>query len=185
MASGLSKRFGENKLIKNLGGKPMIKWILDSTEGLFEYRIVVTRSKDVVNLCEDMQVPVLYHEYPGRNDTVRIGLGAMPEGVAGCMFCMADQPLLSSRTIKTMLTVFNNEHGIVRTAYGDVPGAPILFSEEYFPELMNLPQGKGGNVVVKAHLDVLHMVQAESSDELFDVDTMEDYIYISDVAEKR
>ena len=184
MASGLSKRFGSNKLIKELGGKPVIKWVLDATEDLFAYRVVVTRSQEVKTLCENMNVPVLYHEYPGRNDTVRIGLNAMPEDIEGCMFCMADQPLIQQTTIKNMIAMFNERKGIVRPIFEDSPGAPILFPDKYFEELRNLPQGKGGNVVVKAHPDDVYMVSAGFAEELFDIDTEEDFSYILDFTEK-
>lgn len=185
MASGLSKRFGSNKLIKELGGKPLINWILDATDELFSYRVVVTRSKDVEVLCKAGDIPVVYHEYPGRNDTVRLGLMAMPKDIAGCMFCMADQPLISRVTIQNMLSGFNEDKGIIRTAFGETPGAPILFSDKYFDELMNLPQGKGGNVVVKTHPEEVHMVQAGISEELFDIDTQEDFRYISSFIENK
>lgn len=184
MASGLSKRFGSNKLIKELGGMPVIKWVLDVTEDLFACRVVVTRSQEVKTLCENMNVPVLYHEYPGRNDTVRIGLNAMPEEVEGCMFCMADQPLIQQTTIKNMIAMFNERKGIVRPIFEDSPGAPILFPDKYFEELRNLPQGKGGNVVVKAHPDDVYMVSAGFAEELFDIDTEEDFSYILDFTEK-
>ena len=43
MASGMSKRFGSNKLLADFHGEPMIMRILRATDGLFTRRVVVTR----------------------------------------------------------------------------------------------------------------------------------------------
>ena len=44
MASGLGRRFGGNKLLAELGGKPLLQWVLDATQGMFGCRrVVVTR----------------------------------------------------------------------------------------------------------------------------------------------
>lgn len=68
-------------------------------------RIVVTRSDEVAQLCRSRNVPVLLHDLPGRNDTVRLGLSALLEQVPelfGCMFLPGDQPLLCRETVEAM-----------------------------------------------------------------------------------
>ena len=60
MASGLGKRFGRNKLMEELDNRPIVKWIIDSTDGLFDRRIVVTRSADVKLLCDGLEIGHLY-----------------------------------------------------------------------------------------------------------------------------
>ena len=80
MASGLSRRFGANKLLADFCGQPMLcrAFAATATPGIAA-RIVVTRSEDVQALCRTQGVPVLLHSLPGRNDTVRLGLSALPE----------------------------------------------------------------------------------------------------------
>ena len=56
MASGLSKRFGSNKLLAEFDGQPMILKALQASETFGEHRVVVTRHKDVATLCEEMDV---------------------------------------------------------------------------------------------------------------------------------
>ena len=74
MASGMSKRFGSNKLMADFHGKPMILRALQASEGLKARRVVVTRHREVAQLCEDLGVDVLLHDMPHRSDTVRLGL---------------------------------------------------------------------------------------------------------------
>ena len=80
MASGLSRRFGANKLLADFCGQPMLcrAFAATATPGIAA-RIVVTRSEDVQALCRTQGVPVLLHSLPGRNDTVRLGLSALLE----------------------------------------------------------------------------------------------------------
>ena len=80
MASGLSRRFGANKLLADFCGQPMLcrAFAATATPGIAA-RIVVTRSEKVQALCRAQGVPVLLHSLPGRNDTVRLGLSALLE----------------------------------------------------------------------------------------------------------
>ena len=80
MASGLSTRFGSNKLLAPFDGQPLLCRAFAATDTpQLSARIVVTRSEEVQALCRAQGVPVLLHSLPGRNDTVRLGLSALLE----------------------------------------------------------------------------------------------------------
>ncbi len=175
MASGLGKRFGRNKLMANFLGKPMIAWILDSTENLFAKRVVVTRYKDVETLCRQRGIDVILHKLPHRSDTVRLGMEAMDNVVSSCMFCPGDQPLLSAGTLQTMLLACKQspEH-IWQLSYKGTPASPLLFPQWAFEALRHLPEGKGGNLVAKKHAQLVRFVPALNPAECCDVDSPED-----------
>ena len=60
MASGLSRRFGANKLLADFCGQPMLCRAFAATAApSISARIVVTRSEDVQALCRTQGVPVL------------------------------------------------------------------------------------------------------------------------------
>lgn len=175
MASGLGKRFGGNKLMADLKGKPMLQWILDTTEGLFEKRVVVTRNKEVENLCKQLHIDCIYHEFPGRNDTVRLGLSALRADVDYCFFTPGDQPLIRQASIqKLMAAALENRERIVRAGFLEKVGSPMGFPAEFFEQLCNLPEGKGGNFVALKNPEVVYPIMIEDEYELFDVDTVED-----------
>jgi cyclic pyranopterin phosphate synthase len=177
MASGVGKRFGGNKLMADFRGRPMICQILDSTEGIFGERIVVTRNEEVLKLCEDMNIKTIYHELPHRNDTIRLGLEALSDKVKYCMFCQSDQPLLSKKTIYNMLVSADEESDYIwQIKSGDRVGAPVIFPRWAFDELKNLPEGKGGILVIKSHPDNVKYVETDNKFELMDVDTKEDLV---------
>ena len=171
MASGLGKRFGGNKLMADFLGKPMIEYVLDATEGLFAKRVVVTRHADVVRLCEQRNVDVVFHDLPHRSDTVRLGMEALGD-VDSCMFCPADQPLLRRETVEGLLhCALDQNDRIWRTCSDGLPGSPVIFPKWAFEELKRLPEGKGGSWVLKEHPDQVAMMEVSDVHELMDVDT--------------
>ena len=173
MASGLGKRFGGNKLMADFRGRPMIQRALDATEGLFTRRVVVTRHESVAELCRGQNVEVVLHDLPNRNDTVRLGLEALGD-LDCCMFLPGDQPLLRRETVALLLeNRKENPNSILRPVYEDMEGSPVLFPSWAFPELKNLPEGKGGNVVIKNHPHEVIRVSVSDPFELADVDTRE------------
>lgn len=182
MASGLGKRFGGNKLIEPLEQKPLIKWIIDTTEGLFDKRIVVTRSEDVRELCKSLEIDHVFHSLPGRNDTVRLGLEALMEEIDYCFFTPGDQPLIERESICKLLdAAINNKDKIVRPFYGDFEGSPVGFPKCYFDNLLELPEGKGGNVIVKDTPESVLKIEVQNKHELWDIDTVSDLEKIKNV----
>ena len=173
MASGLSRRFGANKLLADFCGQPMLCRAFAATAApSISARIVVTRSEEVQALCRAQGVPVLLHSLPGRNDTVRLGLSALLEQLpelSGCMFLPGDQPLLRRETVEAMTALFCREQpspaewqkGTEREIFrlgavaenGPAPlvGSPVLFGSSFFPELLTLPENKGGNILLKKY----------------------------------
>ncbi len=176
MASGLGKRFGGNKLMADFHGEPLITRILDVTENLFTKRVVVTRHKEVVNLCEARDIPVIFHELPYRSDTIRLGLEAMDQ-IDRCVFCPGDQPLLRKETLESLLQASDKEpDSIWRTACDGTPGSPVLFPSWTFEELKSLPEGKGGGFLIKKYPERLHLLNVQDMYELKDIDSPSDLI---------
>ena len=173
MASGLGKRFGGNKLMADFHGKPMIQRALDATEGLFTSRVVVTRHENVAALCREQGVDVMLHDLPHRSDTVRLGLEALGDPDA-CMFLPGDQPLLRRETVALLLRS-RTEHPncMIRPIHEDTEGSPVLFPAWTFPELKNLPEGKGGGTVLRNHPQEIVRVSVADPFELADADTPE------------
>ena len=62
---------------------------------------------------------------------------------------------------------------IIRPIYEDTQGSPVLFPAWAFPELRNLPEGKGGGYVIKSHPERVHCVSVSNPFELADADTPE------------
>lgn len=177
MASGMSKRFGENKLLAEFAGKTIVENILDICD-IFDKTVLITRSEAVADICKSKAVSCVCHSFPDRNDTVRIGISKMQD-VDACVFCAADQPALRRESVEKLLSAYNgNIFAIIRLKSGERIGLPVLFGKGYFYELSTLPKGKGGHVLFEKYPDRLRYVDIENEMELFDVDTKEDLSYL-------
>lgn len=178
MASGLGRRFGGNKLMENLGGKPLIGHVIDKTTGLFAERVVVTRSSEVAEYCREKGVACILHEKPYRSDTVRLGITEMAE-MDSCMFCPGDQPLIKRETMEKIIALACKEPGYIYRLYkNEKHGMPVVFPKKVFEELGRLPEKKGGRFVIDNHKELLKVVEAIDEIELFDIDTREDFLEI-------
>lgn len=174
MASGLSTRFGSNKLMANLDGAPLIAHAISACDGLFAKCVAVTRHEDVAKLCRSLGMQTILHDEPLRSDTVRLGMQAM-DGCDTVTFIQADQPLISANTLTALLrSAEAHPEFIWRVGLQGTQGAPVLFPAWAFDELRALPPGKGGGFVAKAHAQRVRSVEAASEWELFDVDTVQD-----------
>lgn len=174
MASGLGRRFGGNKLMVDFMGKPLIQWAMDASDGLFKRRIVVTRHADVAALARDNGIPALLHDKPHRSDALRLGLEAMQD-MDGCLFCPGDQPLLRKESLAAMAQAVAQEpDAICRAAFSGRAGAPVLFPRWTYPELMNLPEGRGGSFIANMHPGHVRLIPVQHEWELKDVDTPAD-----------
>lgn len=178
LASGLGRRFGDNKLLSQLADKQLIQHILDSTTGIFCERVIVTRHQEIQNSCQKQNIPCVLHDKPYLSDTVRIGveqLQARQKNIQGILFATADQPLLKQSTIIKLCKSFLRQPGkIHRLYYHDTPGNPIIFPQLMLNELKQLPQDKGGSVLAKKYPELVIKVQVQDEYELFDIDTQED-----------
>lgn len=183
MASGLSQRFGSNKLMAPFHGQALICRAFAATDTpLLAARIVVTRSPEVCALCDARDIQVLYHTMPARSDTIRLGLSALLEQnpqLEGCMFLPGDQPLLQTESVEALIQAFyrTKKRDICRLFYEDAQsrtvGSPVLFGSRHFEQLLHLPEGKGGSVILKQCPEDITNVAARSPWELVDADTPE------------
>lgn len=187
MASGLGRRFGGNKLMADFEGRPLVQRVLNATEGIFTRRVVVTRHRDVEELCRSQEIPVIFHSFPHRSDTVRLGLEALlgkesaQRTLEGCLFCPGDQPLLCRETVASLALCAAREHTYIwRAAWEGHPGSPVLFPAWAFGELLTLPEGKGGNWVVQKYLEQVRFVSVQNKWELADVDCPGDMARLSE-----
>ena len=178
MASGMARRFGSNKLLHDFHGEPMMVRILRSTAATtMSHRVVVTRHPEVEAICQAEDVSCLLHDLPKRSDTVRLGVEKLlstAQDLDGIMFAASDQPCLKAESIQNLCNVFADDPDyIYRLCWGDTMGNPVIFPRSTFDALLNLPEGKGGGVILKAHPELVRTVSAQDEKELIDCDTPE------------
>ena len=174
MASGLSARYGRNKLLEELGGRPVIVHTVEHLAAAGLVPVVVTRSDAVSALMNRAGVACVVHDGPLKSDTMRVGIEALSPDAAGFLFMPADQPLTLPDSLRRLASRFlDNPARAVRLGYGDTPGSPVLFPAACRNALLAYRGDRGGADVLKSQRIPCDIVQVSHPWELWDVDTPE------------
>ena len=128
MASGLSERYGKNKLLEKLDGREVILRTADSLTEAGFVPVTVTRSPEVKALMDREGIACVLHDGPKKSDTMHAGIRYAARDAAGYLFMPGDQPLVRPASLRRMADRFFRcpEHA-VRLGYRDMPGSPVLF----------------------------------------------------------
>lgn len=171
MASGLSRRFGENKLLRPFRGRPLLWWCLNALPRDRLDRItVVTRYPAAQPLCAEFGADCLLHDRPALSDTIRLGIGTMGD-MDGCLFAVADQPLCRRESLVRLLDAFRAAPDApARLGWEGRPGNPVLFPASLFSALAALEGEQGGGRVLPPEVT---LVPVSHPAELEDADTPE------------
>jgi len=173
-AAGNSTRFGSNKLLHIMDdGRPMIASIFDAVRPLDVYKkILVTQYDDIAEMAAGFDVVMNDRPDLGISRSMQLGLAAAGDADA-YMFCVCDQPGLSTSTIKKLIEAYKKgTAGIVSLAWQGKMCNPKIFSSRYREELMRLSGDTGGRQIIAAHKDDLLLIEAESEDEVKDIDRL-------------
>ena len=165
LAAGNSRRFGSNKLLYSLQGKPMYLHLLERLVRICARHsrwnvIVVTQYPEIMEVVKRFSIQGVFsgESRKGASWSVRAGLMAAEEqgDVEACVFFVADQPYFSEESAEQFLEYM--ERG--RERLGCVcckgqSGSPVWFAREYFAKLMQLEGDQGGRKVLK--LSLIHI----------------------------
>ena len=179
LAAGAGKRFGGDKLSAIVDGQPMYIRAMDIIDAQTDaaHRIVVTGQPSILSEGKLRGWDVAINENPekGISWSIRLGMEQMLKEVPdldGILFMVCDQPWLTKETVGRMLTQF--EKGILSLSYNGRSGNPVLFSKDYFEELMTLEGDVGGRQVMNRHKAEIYYLEIFNEKELRDVDRREE-----------
>ena len=173
-AAGDSKRFGSNKLLHAMDdGRPMIAPVLDAVRSIDAYRkIIVTQYDEVADLADGFTVVRNDRPDLGISRSMKLGIEAAG-GADAYMFCVCDQPGLRASTLESLIEAYKKgTAGIVSLAWQGKMCNPKIFSSRYRSELMRLSGDTGGRQIIAGHKNDLLLVEAQSEDEVRDIDRM-------------
>ena len=182
LAAGLSSRYGSNKLLEMVDGKPMFRHLLDILTVMKEEEphryelVVVTAYDEIEESVKGLPVKVVRNNNQelGASHSIKLGLEAC--GEIGqhdhVMFAVADQPYVQEDELFGFIHMYKRSYkGIGCLSYRGVMGNPVIFQGKFVPELMALTGDVGGKAVVKAHLSEVFQYEADSELSLQDIDT--------------
>ena len=182
LAAGKGSRMGRNKLLLDLGGQPLVRHVVEAaSNGGCHQVVVVYADPDVKEELTDSTLCILNPDAAsGIASSLRRGLGALGEEIAGALVLLGDQPLVGARTVDLLLRAWRREGArpAVAAAYHrkDRWRPPVLLHRSLWPELMALEGDSGARQVLDQRPELLDTVLAHGRDD--DVDTPEDYAKI-------
>ncbi len=179
LAAGKSARMGQNKLLINLAGKPLIKWVLDAVLASAIEEVVVVTGRDgerVAQCFADGAVRRVHncHYQSGQGSSIAAGVKALSAASRYCFFIMGDQPFVDSNLINAMIADFRDGE-ILQPVCRGVPGAPVAFAARYYKELSELSGDIGGKLVIENNRTHLRQFYWSGALQFIDIDNPADF----------
>jgi molybdenum cofactor cytidylyltransferase len=180
LAAGRSSRMGSNKLLADIGGKPMIRRSVEAVLASQARPVIVVAGHESARLRTSLAgLDVILVENPdyadGLSTSLRAGLTAVPEAAEGALVCLGDMPLVAAPQIDKLISAFNpNEHRtIIVPVHGGERGNPVLWGRQHFTQISKLDGDRGARQLIDSNLDEMTEVAMRSDTVLADFDTPE------------
>lgn len=184
MASGYSRRMGDNKLLLDYEGKTLIENVIDKVSlCCFNDIVLVAKDKRVIDAGISRGIKVVKNERAelGQSESIKLGIVNSRE-TDGYAFFTGDQPLMNIRTIKYLMKCFEDtQDRIVVPFHGEKRGTPVIFPGKFKQELLLLTGDMGGRELIRKHMDAVTFIEVKSELLLLDIDTAEDYTRIKSI----
>lgn len=189
LAAGVSQRFGTiNKLLVDFVGDPIVVRTAQAIQKAEFCVVVAVVSDDAVDaVLSECGLRTVRNPRPedGISGSIKIGLNELCNCDA-VMFAVADQPLLSSESIKGAVDLYKLHPGnIISLAYDGNRGNPVIFPRCFYSELYALSGDSGGSAVIKRHTESLLLYDVSDPIELADTDTAKELQNLIDHVNRR
>jgi molybdenum cofactor cytidylyltransferase len=177
LAAGHSRRMGENKLLVEVDGAPMVARVVDAARASRAARIVVVtgHQADAVRAVLAGRAVEIVHNpdhAEGMASSLRTGVAAVGSA-DGAVVCLGDMPWVRAEVIDQLIARFDPAVGrdIVVPHHRGKRGNPILWGARFFPEMARLSGDAGARSLLEAHADSAVSVEVDDPSVLLDVDT--------------
>lgn len=176
MASGFSRRMGENKLLMDFNGKTIIENTFEALKKCdFKEVIVVSQYEEVLKIANKYQFKFVLNDNAQIGQSESIKLGIRNSGKCdGYMFFVGDQPLINNDDLKELINGFReNKEYIVIPRYDNKTGNPVIFPTCLKNNLLSLKNDEKGKKVINEYDKIKYVNVSKYT--LLDVDTKVDY----------
>jgi molybdenum cofactor cytidylyltransferase len=180
LAAGKSSRMGANKMLAEIDGRPMVARTAQ--------RLLSSRARPIIAVLGNMadEVDTALGKLPvervhnrdfadGLSTSLKRGLAALPADIDGAIVCLGDMPLIAGRDLDRLIAAFNPLEGraiVVPTRRGQ-RGNPVLWSRQFFHEMMALSGDQGARKLIDEHADLITEIEMDTDGVLTDIDTPE------------
>jgi molybdenum cofactor cytidylyltransferase len=170
-----------NKLLEEIGGRPVIARVADTALASAARPIVVVTGFEAERVAEALRgLDVACVHNPdfvaGLSSSLRAGLAALPADCDGALILLGDMPFVEAGDLEALIDTFaaKDRNSICVPARHGRWGNPVLWGAAYFPEMMRLSGDAGAKRLLEVHRDHVTEVEAVSDGIFADVDLPSD-----------
>ncbi len=177
LAAGEGSRLGQPKALVEIAGQRLVdRGSRMLRDGGAAPIVVITGAAPV-----DVPGALVVHNpawASGMGSSLATGLSALrslPFECGAAVLALADQPLVSSESVRRLIAAHQAGASIAVAAYDGRPRNPVLIAREHWAEVLTLAQGDAGaRPFLRAHPDLVTLIECGDAGSPDDIDTPED-----------
>jgi len=181
LAAGQSKRMnGENKLIKEIQGIPLIKLSVKNilASSIDELIIVLGYQKEIVKklINKNEKIKFVFNKdfESGMASSIKTGLNNLSEKTEAFFICLGDMPMINQDVYNQLIRSRNNKEIIVPTYKGQ-QGNPILFSKSMKSIIISIEGDIGAKKILEQNKDKILKVKIDDINITKDFNTKDNF----------
>ncbi len=181
LAAGRSSRMGgPNKLLAEIGGRPLVRIAVQQALASRARPVIVVtgfQREGVQKALDGLPVQFVHNKdfADGLGTSLRAGIAALPASVDGAIVCLSDMPQVDAAMIDQLITAVDPGKGglIAVPSIDGKRGNPVVWSRRFFPELMAVEGDIGARHLIGRYSEAVVEVPLSGTAALTDVDTPE------------
>ncbi len=192
LAAGEGSRLGRPKALVELGGQTLAeRGVALLREGGADPVVVVTGAVPV----SLPRVRAVHNPgwRTGMGSSLAAGLRALGAGApdagddcGAAVVALADQPLIGAQAVRRLLAAYRDGASVVVAAYDGKPRNPVLIARQHWESVLELATGDtGARPFLRAHPELVTLIECGDTGSAYDVDTPEDLARVSGVSAVR
>lgn len=190
LAAGRSTRMGgPNKLLADIGGKPMVRRVVEAALASRARPILVVTGHQADSLRAALAgLDLAFVDNPdyaaGLSSSLKAGIRAVPGDCDGALVLLGDMPRITGEHLDRLIAAFAAEpaDAIVLPTHAGRPGNPVLWPSDCFAKVLQLDGDAGAKRLLSVHADRVREVDLGTDAIFADVDTPE---ALAELREKR
>jgi len=176
LAAGCSRRFGSNKLLAPLDGRPLINHsaaALEPCDGI----VAVVRADDtpLQAALHILDIDYVVNPEPDRGMGYSIACAVNASCDSdGWLVLPADMPFVQPATTQLILAALADGAALAAPVHHGQRGHPVAFSKAFFAQLCACDGDTGARHILQQHGDQLVSIDTDDAGVLADIDTPAD-----------
>ncbi len=180
LAAGLSKRFGENKLLQYFRGRRLVEYSLETAivADVGDVFVVTSRGMNFDSYYDHLVTKVLnVSPEEGISSSISAGISKISRSHDSCIIMLADQPFVPASHIRSLYKKAMREKvGIVYTKCEKRFGNPAYFQSKYFQFMQSMTGDSGAKSVISDNFHDSRYVDIRDCRYLLDIDNPDDFL---------